>query len=107
MAIFVEFDSTALRAARNMDEEQSASSLEALNKALEEHVPELALLVEEAHSRLDDGVCALVLPVSWRPGGNPGLNFFADGTSFRGMALLWAPVGEAYIAQLNKLEAGE
>ena len=107
MAIFIEFDSTALRAARNMDEEQSASSLEALNKALEEHVPELALLVEEAHSRLDDGVCALVLPVSWRPDGNPGLNFFADGTAFRGMALLWAPVSDPYVANLSNPWVGE
>jgi len=107
MAIFVTFDRSTLQATGHMDKEQLGEQVDALNTALEDNVPALEALVEKTEANNDAGACALVLPVSWRPGGNPGLDFFADGTSFRGMMLLWAPVDTPYVAQLARLTEEE
>ena len=107
MPIFGQFDRESLKQAARMSVEEMDAQREALNEALEEHVEEIEVLVANAEEQLDMGCCQLVLPVEWRPAGHSNRDFFADGTSFREMMIMWAPVEGPYVAQLTRLEVKE
>ena len=105
MAIFAGFDRTEMQRARDRTPEEAEVVRDALNEALADHAPAINDLLAEAYADEELGACVLVLPVKWRPAGNPDIGLFADGLVFEGNMVMWAPVDAAYVGRIVRPEA--